>query len=308
MERPKPMQDNANLSYVQEVLRAYIREMDQEGLLDNPPHEDVIPPPPVASQSSQSRQLEPAQPALPESDPPFFEPQPVLREDSGMKEMLAREDNMKFPASMKHERRKPESRVDDTAQNRQEMTQVSKALIPDMKDPYYVNTDGTSDEEDDSDSSIERPNSPTSGEVIRTAELIALSQALTLLSPGAPGGLSAGSFVDDYTPPVAHRPRKLEYGSSPAHPGAIPIPLPIPQQNSNLSTSPLPNAPYNDRLGTSPRPAATYLAPDDKGNEIKPDALWTKIDRRLVSPEVLAQHGRRYEAYVLDATSHITTS
>lgn len=288
----------ANLLHFQEVLRAYIREMDQEGLLDNPPEGDITPPQPVASQPK--RQLEPAQPALPESNPPFFEPQPVQREDSGMKEMLAREDNMKFPASMKFERRKPESRVDGMTQTRREMSQVSKPLPPpDTKDPYYVNTDGTSDEEDDSDSSFERPKSPSNGEVIKTTELIALSQALTLRPLGAPGGFNAGSLVDDNaSSPIAHRPRKLEYGPPPSQPGAIPIPLPNPQYGSNLSTSPLPNAPHLDRLGTSPRPPATYLAPDDKGNEIKPDALWTKIDRRLVSPEVLAQHGRRYEAYV----------
>lgn len=38
------------------------------------------------------------------------------------------------------------------------------------------------------------------------------------------------------------------------------------------------------------------LAPDSYGNEIPADAKWTKISRRLVSPEVLALRGRRYEA------------
>jgi hypothetical protein len=38
------------------------------------------------------------------------------------------------------------------------------------------------------------------------------------------------------------------------------------------------------------------LAPDKYGNAISADAKWTKISRRLVSPEVLEQDKRRYEA------------
>ncbi|KAI1642474.1 uncharacterized protein F4817DRAFT_293616 [Daldinia loculata] len=38
------------------------------------------------------------------------------------------------------------------------------------------------------------------------------------------------------------------------------------------------------------------LAPDSKGREIPLDAKWTRISRRLVSPEVLAGAGVRYEA------------
>jgi hypothetical protein len=49
-------------------------------------------------------------------------------------------------------------------------------------------------------------------------------------------------------------------------------------------------------LGLGSLPDALHLAPDEKGNEIPPDAKWTKINRRLVSPEVLNQDGRRYEA------------
>ncbi|KAH7416641.1 hypothetical protein BKA64DRAFT_636042 [Cadophora sp. MPI-SDFR-AT-0126] len=38
------------------------------------------------------------------------------------------------------------------------------------------------------------------------------------------------------------------------------------------------------------------LAPDEFGNRIPEDAKWTKINRRLVSPEVLEQDHKRYEA------------
>jgi hypothetical protein len=268
--------------------------MDQEGLLDNPPSEDIIPPHPNSPPAN--RQIELPKPPPPEANPAFF-PLQVQRDDAGTKEMLAREDNMKFPPSMKSERRKPESRTEGVVQTRTEMTQISKASSPDIKNRYYISTDGTSDDEEDSDCSLGRPKSPSDGEVINTIELIALSQALTIRPPGAPGSFNAGSFVDNHGwQSMAHRPKALENKAPPSHPGSMPIPVPNSQQNLHLSTSPLPNAPLQDRLSTSPRPGTTPLAPDDKGNPIKPEALWTKIDRRLVSPEVLAQDGRRYEA------------
>jgi hypothetical protein len=40
----------------------------------------------------------------------------------------------------------------------------------------------------------------------------------------------------------------------------------------------------------------SQLAPDSKGQTIPLDATWTKIDRKLVSPEVLERAGVRYEA------------
>ena len=82
-----------------------------------------------------------------------------------------------------------------------------------------------------------------------------------------------------------HRPKNsVEFSTSPSRPGAISIP------HSGA-----------DRFATSPNKSTLLdpvprLAPDEFGNEIPPDAKWTKIDRRLVSPEVLAQDRRRYEA------------
>ncbi|KIH87791.1 hypothetical protein SPBR_04772 [Sporothrix brasiliensis 5110] len=54
-------------------------------------------------------------------------------------------------------------------------------------------------------------------------------------------------------------------------------------------------------VGTSKAKQPQYmlslgLAPDSKGNCIPPDAIWTRISRRLVSPEVLEKAGVRYEA------------
>ncbi|KAI1465134.1 uncharacterized protein F4812DRAFT_461977 [Daldinia caldariorum] len=46
----------------------------------------------------------------------------------------------------------------------------------------------------------------------------------------------------------------------------------------------------------APQQRTARLAPDSKGHEIPLDAKWTRIPRRLVSPEVLAGAGVRYEA------------
>lgn len=50
--------------------------------------------------------------------------------------------------------------------------------------------------------------------------------------------------------------------------------------------------------GAAPWNYPSNLAPDSKGRPIAIDAMWTKIRRSLVSPEVFAQDGLRYEAYV----------
>ncbi|KAG5981905.1 hypothetical protein E4U55_002546 [Claviceps digitariae] len=52
---------------------------------------------------------------------------------------------------------------------------------------------------------------------------------------------------------------------------------------------------YAPAVSSSPRTAAR-LAPDRYGKSIPMDALWTKVKRSLVSPEVLERAGVRYEA------------
>jgi len=164
-----------------------------------------------------------------------------------------------------------------------------KIVTSDEKEDYYLNTDGSSDEESTSDNeSIKRTKSPSAGQIIRTSDLIAQNQALTVRAPGSVTSFksSQGSFIDDEVlRSMAQRPKKqaefqAEFGASPSRPAAMPI-----------TTA-------NDRLGTSPRLEPIRLKPDAQGNEILADAKWTKINRRLVSPEVLEQDRMRYEAYV----------
>jgi hypothetical protein len=208
---------------------------------------------------------------------------------------------MKFPQSMKLQRPKPESRRESSQrqldipragqledQNRdapRAPSSVPLLVTSEEKEQYYLNTDGSSDEDSETDTSSRRSVSPSNGQIITTKTLMAMSQALTVRSQSPTSFRSQSSFIGEGVPrSMANRPKQqLEYGTSPSQPG----PIPVPSANGRTSS---------DRLGTSPRPAPAPLAPDSQGKEIPPDAKWTKINRRLVSPEVLDQDHRRYEA------------
>jgi hypothetical protein len=116
-----------------------------------------------------------------------------------------------------------------------------------------------------------------------------MSQALQVrpsLSPTTSFRSSQGSFEDhDAVRSMAQRQQKPEFGSSPGRTRSIPI------SSSNPRSS-------SEHFGTSPRPEPMTLAPDEHGNAIPSEAKWTKVTRRLISPEVLDQDRRRYEAYV----------
>jgi hypothetical protein len=280
-------------------LRAYIREIDQQGLLE-PVQIDPVLTPPVGTVTErwlqgvqvQSLQTSSSTGVASDDSPPSFDSLNTPTSDATAKEMVVREDNMKFPPSMKLQRPKPESRAESLQKELDIPRSIQRASSPvlapvglDEKEPYYLNTDGSSEEDSEADDSSRRSISPSYGQIISTTSLMAMSQALTVHSQSPSSFRSQSSFIDDGVPrSIASRPRKqLEYGTSPLQPGAIPISIP----NSNN---------LGNNLGNNSRPFASALAPDSQGNEIPADAKWTKISRRLVSPEVLAQDKRRYEA------------
>ncbi len=92
-----------------DVLRAYIREMDQEGLLDESP---VVTAAQVSHPQSITSQAQPSTHSTSGDYPPTFNSLSVASGNPGAKEMVVHEDNMKFPPYMKLERPKPESRGD----------------------------------------------------------------------------------------------------------------------------------------------------------------------------------------------------
>ncbi|KAL2075385.1 hypothetical protein VTL71DRAFT_328 [Oculimacula yallundae] len=289
-----------------DVLRAYIREIDQKGLLD-----DVSPrshTPPNTTGVDPEHWLDAVRTGASVDPPPSFSSIGAATDDSTAKEMVVREENMKFPQTIKMERPKPETRREgssrgslsqldpNTSRDRRASGSSQRRPSPvprlvtssdekDQKSIQYYNTSG-SDSDTDSETSSKRPDM---GLVIRTTDLLASSQALAL-RPHSPSSFrsSRGSFGDDdAVRSMAQRQRKsIEYGTSPLGTGTM-LPLSIPggprTSMDSLSTSPRPNIPIK-------------LAPDAQGNEIAPDARWTRINRRLVSPEVLRQDGRRFEA------------
>ena len=290
-------------------MRAYIRQIDQEGLLEPARSQSHLPPPPVGAQTERWLENVPP-PALQTGSsaavasidgPPSFESLSPTTDDGG-KELVIREENIKFPQSMKLERPKPESRKENSqrqldisragqleVRNRNPPRTSSPGLLVTSEDKELclLDTDDSSDGDFETDNSSRRSVSPSNGQIITTKTLMAMSQALTIQSQSPASFRSQNSFIEEgVTRSIASRPKKqLEYNPPSLQPGAIPIPSAKGRASS-------------DRLGTSPRPAPAPLAPDSQGREIPSDAKWTKINRRLVSPEVLDQDHRRYEAYV----------
>jgi hypothetical protein len=124
-------------------------------------------------------------------------------------------------------------------------------------------------------------------DLFKTLSPVSANQGLKLTLPPSPTSFrsSQGSFgEEDAMRSIAVRPKNpVAFASSPSRIGSIPIPATNPRHS-------------NESFGTSPQLETIRLAPDEHGNEIPPNANWTKINRRLVSPEVLEQDHRRYEA------------
>ena len=177
---------------------------------------------------------------------------------------------------------------------------VPKLITSDEKQVQYYNTDGSSDGDSESEGSsrgrhmsLIPSKGPQMGVVVMTCDLFktlspfSTNQGLKLTLPPSPTSFrsSQGSFgEEDAIHSIAIRPKNpAEFASSPSRTGSIPI----------LATNPRHS---NESFATSPQPETIRLAPDEHGNEIPPNAHWTKINRRLVSPEVMEQDHRRYEA------------
>ncbi len=180
----------------------------------------------------------------------------------------------------------------------------------------------TSSESSDTEAS---PSSHTA--LISTRDLMALDRYLadkvaaltgsSLLSPVPPQ-------IHVISPGTSPNARYLPPGSQPLQ---IPFydghPVALPPAYSNALSPGSPPPPYGTSMTISPSSAAfdlatmpasapaagndilhyqhsprqhSHLAPDSKGQTIPLDATWTKVDRKLVSPEVLEQAGVRYEA------------
>ncbi|ESZ96134.1 hypothetical protein SBOR_3485 [Sclerotinia borealis F-4128] len=283
-----------------DVLRAYIRQMEQDGLLvEEPPTSRMASP--VSPYSE--RWIDSTHSESYRGQPPSFDSINIGSGDSGAKEMIQREDNIKFTTSMKLERPKPESHLDPYSERQYERQsthirrQISPPLTPKISTTDFTepksqkDTSGSGSVSDTS--SIHRTKSPSNGLIIQTSDLLLLPFPATsqLLSPASPSSYHSPS--DEATRSIALRPKRSSLkGSSPRTSG-VRFDLPG-HQSSPKVTTPV--------TGISPRPDSsmptTRLAPDSYGNEIPPDAKWTKVKRSLISPEVLNQDGRRRPDFV----------
>jgi hypothetical protein len=94
----------------QDVLRAYIREIDQNGLLDElPPDSQSTSPAGVNPERWLESVPAPKRSSYPEQLPPAFESLRIKSENTAAKEMVVHEDDFKFPLSIKSERARPET-------------------------------------------------------------------------------------------------------------------------------------------------------------------------------------------------------
>ncbi|KAI0103829.1 hypothetical protein GGR51DRAFT_243619 [Nemania sp. FL0031] len=197
--------------------------------------------------------------------------------------------------------------------------------------PARVSTGGTDLSYDhySSDDQYEPSASPLA--LISTSDLMAIdkkdadvvtSMGNMHISPSIPirNYTVSSSQSRQYLPPSSSQPllistsnrnppnEQYEYQRNPPHrdvPSLPPPPLgadrnspPIVRSNSISAPSlgersPLPPQ-VPPRESANQRPAR--LGPDSQGREIPLDAKWTRIRRSLVSPEVLAREGLRYEA------------
>ncbi|KAI8945968.1 hypothetical protein F4801DRAFT_96490 [Xylaria longipes] len=276
----------------QDVLRAYIREVDEQitafggstpsvrGFLENytpPPDPDVIPPYPANGEDPYSPDI----------------------------------DNEKFFPSMKMER----LRYDDYPPQ-----------------PAQLSTQGTGLSYDHHSSDDQDVSSPESMALISTRQLMELDKQVAnmtvamgdiymqSMSPSSNGNyVTSSSQPQRYLPPSSSQPALLpspdrsfaldeqyEYVHDPP-PRYVPSLPPPPLGGdrtvirSNSMSAPslvgeraaLP-PPISSQDPTSRRVAR--LGPDSQGREIPPNAKWTRIRRSLVSPEVVAREGLRYEA------------
>jgi hypothetical protein len=104
--------ENEVLMAHKDVLRAYIREIDQKGLLDDVPqsHSTI-----AQGGANPERWLQAVRSVSPEREddvPPTVGMLNMAKDGLGAKERIIGDENMKFPPGMKMMRPQPESRVD----------------------------------------------------------------------------------------------------------------------------------------------------------------------------------------------------
>ncbi|KAK8108801.1 hypothetical protein PG984_014602, partial [Apiospora sp. TS-2023a] len=259
----------------QDVLRAYIRQLDEQRSISG----GVTPTVRGFLESYESQN-----PTLAVAPYP---PYPVAADELSPKEMYPTIHNEKYFPSIKEERRQSEIQAPYPSSLTQQSTNLSY-------DRRYSDDDEVDDNRSDDSTAL----------VISTRELMAIDKHqadlaiamdnMHLLPPAnyttgpSPGTSPQGHYLpappNAGLLPSADQVPPPPYGSSPP---------PVLHPNS-MSAPAIPGAGSTSLPGQSQR--CSRLAPDPQGHDIPLDAQWTRIKRSLISPEVLVQAGVRFEA------------
>ncbi|KAL3423255.1 hypothetical protein PVAG01_05002 [Phlyctema vagabunda] len=304
--------DSAVLHKHKDVLRAYIREIDQQGLLEDDPRD----PQKLSNSSgvSPERWLDSVHSETSGAPPPSFRSYDSTSTEDSMKQMVGREENIKFPQSIKAQRGLPDSKsvlplrqvlsMPDqgaaTEKSENEVRRTRTLPVVNQRQPSPVprlvtstsealpDNDLSNSETDTEETGTRVPpesssNSTDLALVIRTSDIVSgdSSMALQVMPSGSPSSFrSYNSFAaEDIPQTMSYRAKHPSDAGLVPPLGGLTIPVHAPSKDGR----------------SSPR-TSMGLAPDQNGNEIPSNARWTRIRRSLVSPEVLDQDHCRYEA------------
>lgn len=232
-----------------------------------------------------------------------------------------REENLKFPQSIKGQRSNPESRADGRNEGIGDAPvpsgqpalrpgslgngdgsrfapnygpPMSMVLKPSIPEPVVCTTDVILADDFAHENKMRLLEAPRSDRRTRRPSDQSDRDYPNSPAQGSPiSARSSTSFTDANAMPYRPRSQQLAsegslYGTSPRASGGLAIP-----------PKPVSHAP-SDRYGNSPRstttPISSSLAPDPQGRDIPRDAKWTKIRRSLISTKVLEEDRLRYEA------------
>jgi hypothetical protein len=281
------------LTAAKDTLRAYIREIDQDGGLDD---EFTEPRSRAGSGASTSTEQWLERVHSPANPPPFDSLH------SSHKEVPYFEDNSKFPQSIKSLRGRPDSGIqgipldkDDRGPPRlipssgdyKPPVETAMVLRLQPQDMQICTTDAIlADDFEPSSRHLEprdrrrRTSNQSDAGGSQQGSPVSPRSSFSFWHDGGVSRIRGNNLI----------PEGSLYGSSPRASGALPVP------GANQGQQTHPNA---DRYGNSPKisNASSTLAPDSQGREIPLDAKWTRVRRDLISIEVLDLEGKRYEAY-----------
>lgn len=302
-------------------LRSYIRKLDQDGILNENPNSSRARQPALSLNTSQWLDSIASSSTNYPNQPRHIPVSPSTDSAISIKELnlASREQNIKFPQSMKDQRLRPRDVHDASSprDSRQGWNDSSSRALIRVPEPEIISTALILASDFDDEQKANRQPPPSSRRFSDQSDRAAPHSPI-VGSPTSPRG--SVSFGDAYSgnrsgpvhgttlaPSTGSNEGSL-YGASPrSSAGTLPNYGASPRTSTNFyGSSP---AVSSGRNGTA-RDSGIYLGnngdnkvrgiPADpkypQGRSIPADATWTKVRRNLVSLSILAEDRLRYEA------------